>query len=197
MHWFTADLHLGHTTVAVKYRGFASAAAHDQQIIENIHRALRGDKSPELWILGDVALGGWRTTITALRQFDFPVHVVLGNHDRPAPNNMNGHRYLHEFAQLGGFASVSTVAKLSMSGSRVLLSHYPYSNAPGDTSNLEDFPEYRLRDKGIPVLHGHTHSQHRVSWSEKHTPQLHVGVDAWLLAPVSERQVRVVLDMSH
>ena len=36
-----------------------------------------------------------------------------------------------------------------------------------------------LRDAGNPVLHGHTRSTEKVSFSACGTPQLHVGWDAW------------------
>ena len=39
--------------------------------------------------------------------------------------------------------------------------------------------QWRLRDAGNPVLHGHTHSTEKVSFSACGTPQLHVGWDAW------------------
>lgn len=189
MIWFTSDLHLGHPVVALKHRGFASVEAHDAYLIRRIRKHLSPGET--LYILGDVALGGWRETITQLRDVTakVPTHVVLGNHDRPAPNNSVGHLYVPEFCELGGFASASVMASTTLRGTRVMLSHYPYSNAPGETSNLDEYGEFRLRDQGIPVVHGHTHSKEKFSLSALGTPQVHVGVDAWDYRPVSEREV--------
>ncbi|WP_051265718.1 metallophosphoesterase family protein [Nakamurella lactea] len=40
--------------------------------------------------------------------------------------------------------------------------------------------EYRLRDEGNWLLHGHTHSSEKVTSSR----EIHVGLDAWDLGPV-------------
>lgn len=188
----TSDLHLGHATGATVFRDFSSVAEHDAMILARIREAVRGIATPRLFILGDVALGGWRNSITQLRELPFEVHVVLGNHDRPAPNMSNGHNYLQEFMALGGFASVQTVARVQ----GFVLSHYPYDNAPGEAGNSDDFEEWRLRDRGIPLLHGHTHSKERFSLSSSGTPQVHVGVDAWGFKPVNIREIKELL-LSH
>lgn len=192
---FTSDLHLGHRTVS-EIRGFDSIEEHDRVVLGNISKAVRpGDT---LWILGDVAMGGWKETIVPLMEFvsanQINTHVVLGNHDRPAPNNRNGHAYVTEFATRGGFASVSTVAKISVEGRSLLMSHYPYD---GDHTEEARYDQFRLRDLGAPLLHGHTHSDQRVSHSNSGTLQIHVGLDAWGLKPVPLHQIKTIMEENN
>ena len=192
---FTSDLHLGHRTVS-EIRGFNSIEEHDRVVLGNISKVARpGDT---LWILGDVAMGGWRDNILPLMAlvagYRINAHAVLGNHDRPAPNNSNGHAYVSEFAMRGGFASVSTVAKISVEGRSLLMSHYPYD---GDHTEEERYDQFRLRDLGTTLLHGHTHSDQRVSRSSNGTLQIHVGLDAWGLKPVTLHQIKTIMEENN
>ena len=193
--FFTSDLHLGHRTVS-EIRGFNSIEEHDRVVLGNISKVVRpGDT---LWILGDVAMGGWRDNILPLMAlvagYRINAHAVLGNHDRPAPNNSNGHAYVSDFAMRGGFASVSTVAKISVEGRSLLMSHYPYD---GDHTEEERYDQFRLRDLGTTLLHGHTHSDQRVSRSSNGTLQIHVGLDAWGLKPVPLHQIKTIMEENN
>ena len=63
---------------------------------------------------------------------------------------------------------------------RVLLSHFPYA---GDSHDEDRYAQFRLRDEGIPLLHGHESFRERRT---KHgTWHINVGVDWWDYAPVA------------
>ena len=95
----------------------------------------------------------------------------------------SGHAHLTKFAELAGFASVHTSAKLHIGGRASLLSHFPYEgDTHGRTPDRET--QWRLRDEGVPIIHGHTHSSARYSTTSRGTAQFHVGVDAWEFKPV-------------
>lgn len=177
--WLTSDTHFGHQKVA-ELRGFDSVEAHDRTILHNLSKIPSGDV---LWHLGDVAMGGWKDTILPLRTLPFDIHAVLGNHDRPHPSMSSAHNHLAEFQTLGGFKSVQTMATIRFNGEDFLLSHFPYS---GDTDGRmeERFTQYRLRDEGKILIHGHTHSSYKWSSTAQGTSQIHVGLDAWNLKPV-------------
>lgn len=177
--FLTADLHLGHIKVA-NLRGFDNVEQHDATIIRHINKLVK--PSDTLWILGDVAMGGWKDTIVVLQQLPFRTHVVLGNHDRPHPSMSSAHNHLDAFQVLGGFESVQTEASINYNGGSFMLSHFPYS---GDHTDEDRFDQYRLRDLGVPLFHGHTHSNEKRSLSDNGTVQIHVGMDAWNLYPVS------------
>ena len=58
----------------------------------------------------------------------------------------------------------------------MLLSHFPYD---GDHTTTDREQQYRLRDLGLPIVHGHTHAAKIVTRSQEGTLQVHVGWDTW------------------
>jgi calcineurin-like phosphoesterase family protein len=68
----------------------------------------------------------------------------------------------------------------------VNLSHFPYD---GDSHGDDRYSELRLEDRGVPLIHGHTHNPNqKATVSNNGTPQFHVGWDAWL-EPVPETRI--------
>lgn len=79
------------------------------------------------------------------------------------------------------FASVQQSARRRIRGREVLLSHFPYQ---GDHSAEDRHTQWRLRNEGLPLLHGHTHSN-LVRLNQDNV--IHVGWDAWhRLVPLPE-----------
>ena len=77
---FIADLHFGHTNMAIK-RGFESAKEHDEHIISQWNKKVH--KRDCTWILGDVTMESSKS-YTLLNRLNGMKKVVLGNHDRPS-----------------------------------------------------------------------------------------------------------------
>ena len=186
--WFTADLHLGHRLVS-GLRGFDSTAEHDNAILGGIDDALSpGDT---LWILGDISSGTKRSETEALDRlrgwFDgngVDLHLVAGNHDGVHPMHRSAHRRLDDFLRV--FHTVQPFARRRIDGNRVWLSHFPWREG-GDHTAVDRYETVRLNDDGESwLLHGHTHSSERVDWGRR---QVHVGLDAWGLRPVSVDQI--------
>jgi calcineurin-like phosphoesterase family protein len=76
----------------------------------------------------------------------------------------------------------------------VYLSHFPYK---ADRTGPPRHPEWRLPNCSNILLHGHTHFEEKVSYDVNvwdpnlaRTPQIHVGLDAWNLCPVSHDDVQ-------
>lgn len=173
--WFTSDLHLGHQFMA-EFRGFDSVADHDITVLKSIAKRAAGHR---LFILGDIVMGGWVQNLPKVRLIGAAeVHIIIGNHDRVFAGNKNAFAHMENFIELSGADSVSAFGSIRVDGQRWMLSHFPYDDfdAQGDE---ERYMEYRLRDEGIPLLHGHTHSSNIVSQSDRGTKQVHVGWDAW------------------
>lgn len=184
--FFTSDLHFGHQRVA-EWRGFDGLAEHDDFLAQQWRSVVKdGD---EVWVLGDVALGGWANTVKIFDALPGTKHLVLGNHDRAHPINKNAHKHIATLALF--FETVQTAASLRAGGYDLMLSHFPYD---GDHTDEERYDEWRLRDCGRPLVHGHVHSTERFTRSATGTPQVHVGVDAWNWGPVPLRDVLVQLD---
>lgn len=187
--WVTSDLHFGHPFMA-KLRGFATTAAHDTHLLSGLtRRVLPGD---DLYVEGDFALAAWREALAAFAVVPGRKHLILGNHDRAHPMNSNGHTYQREY--LAVFDTVSTVAALRYNGTKVLLSHFPYD---GEGAGRADRPDrasqYRLRDEGAILLHGHVHDDVRFRLSAAGSPMVHVGLDAWELGPVTLHDALAVI----
>jgi calcineurin-like phosphoesterase family protein len=75
---FIADLHLGHTNMAL-HRGFSNVEEHDQYIITQWNSVV--NKRDVTYILGDVTMEK-KTSYPLLDHLNGVKHVVLGNHDR-------------------------------------------------------------------------------------------------------------------
>lgn len=150
--YVTSDLHLGHEKVA-KLRGFDSVQAHDELVINRWNCHVRGN-SPIVYVLGDVMMGDrdrGRKLLKGLRG----ELLVLGNHDRAAPNNKNGHRHIEAMGDV--WASVTTSASISYNGQKFLMSHYPYD---GDSQEESRFDQWRLRDSPLTRPRSFRRSSH-------------------------------------
>ncbi|SIG30645.1 serine/threonine specific protein phosphatase [Mycobacteroides abscessus subsp. abscessus] len=191
--WFVSDLHIGHALVAVIRaeragialpanpvdRQLAAIEWHDQTLAEKWDAIVHpGD---QVWDLGDNSSGtntAQMKSLAWLYQRPGEKHLVPGNHDRCHPMYRDAHKWQRDYLQV--FQSVQPFARRRIGGRTVLMSHLPYL---GDHTTAERYNQYRLRDEGAWLLHGHTHST--ASYLPYvHQRQLHVGVDAWNLAPV-------------
>lgn len=194
--WFTSDLHLGHLKVAEDraMREAITAPWADvvpgelQRFVVAWHdRALAfewdsvvGPKD-QVWILGDISSG---SSLAQHRALDWLAqrpgfkHLIPGNHDGCHPMHRDAHKW-QQIYQPSPFLSVQAFARRRIAGKNVLLSHFPYV---GDHTEEDRATQYRLRDEGEWLLHGHTHAEH--AQDGRHPHQINVGVDAWDMRPV-------------
>ena len=75
---FIADLHLGHTNLAI-HRGFSTVEEHDEYVIEKYNSVVH--KRDVTYILGDITMENSKS-YHLLDRLNGIKHVVLGNHDR-------------------------------------------------------------------------------------------------------------------
>lgn len=196
--FYTSDLHLGHPKVA-EIRGFSSVKAHDEAVLGNLAACLR--PRDRLFVLGDfTGSASRRTLIPALLAFHDIVpgekHLIAGNHDGVHPM---ARPRATDFVDYGiAFASIASAGSRKINGTRVLLSHFPYTRDRAETR----YPQWRLPNLGEWLLHGHTHGTEKatVGFSSKvigvdpanygfhhrftYSREIHVGLDAWDLSPV-------------
>lgn len=171
---YTADLHLGHALVA-RTRGFDDPEPHDAMVIEMWNQTV--DKNDIIYVLGDISCGREPYALTQLSSLPGRKRLIVGNHDSVHPMHRESHKRQRQFLEV--FESVQTFARRRAGGVEFLLSHFPYD---GDHTETERFNQYRLRDEGRWLLHGHTHSTTARS-SER---GINVGLDAWGMKMVSE-----------
>ncbi len=199
--WFSADSHFLHAMVA-KLRGFTSSAEHDEEVIRRWNAAIRPDDL--VWHLGDVGLGNEARVLERATRLNGRKQLVTGNHDPCWPGHRDSRK--HQRRWLDVFESVQAFAKVRLDGRLVLLSHMPYS---GDHVGEDRHTQFRLRDEGKWLIHGHTHQPNRLGPDPCYLTtmngadgtgitvprgrEVHAGLDAWDLRPVSEAGILSVI----
>ena len=181
--WLTSDTHFDHAFVA-RTRGFDTPEEHDAHIVREWN--MRVQPRDTVWVLGDFGMGTINRFYDTAKQLNGTKHLVTGNHDQCAPGFKQPNREVGD-VWLSVFDSIQQYGVLGYKGSRFLLSHYPYEDVhlakpvEGQTREHERdrHLQWRLRDLGVTLLHGHTHSTEKVSYSPAGTLQLHVGWDTW------------------
>jgi calcineurin-like phosphoesterase family protein len=194
LRFFTSDTHFGHKNI-IKYsnRPFADVSHMNEALIENWNALV----SPEdtVYHLGDVALGPWEDWDKVLTRLNGYKVLVVGNHERIFKGEKESRRERFVPLYEGWFDEIHhNVEGFHLSnGMKVNLSHFPYE---ADHMEKSRHMEFRLKDEGTVLIHGHTHAEHakmgqdaRVSRSQAGTLQIHVGQDAWNYRPVSETEV--------
>lgn len=173
--WFSSDLHFCHLKVA-SIRGFASTKIHDQTVIAIVNRLVKPDDV--FWLLGDMGVGKDEEILDRVSMLNGRKHLVTGNHDTPWPAHRNSKNT--QIQWLSVFDSVQAYAKQSVCGTDFLLSHFPYEG-DHDGAAYDRHKQYRLRDYGEPLLHGHTHTNRMITRPGDNIvgPVIHVGWDAW------------------
>lgn len=129
--------------------------------------------------LGDVALGSIAESMPLTALLNGRKFLVPGNHDwvSPATQSRVAIERFKPLYERAGWTILPEVIEGTRHGIRVLASHYPYA---GDTQDSDRHTAHRPVDRGIPLLHGHTHD--RENGPVGH--QFHVGVDAFDYAPI-------------
>lgn len=164
--FYTADTHFEHAFVAGT-RGFDTAEEHDEALITRINE--RTTKRDQLWILGDLGMGSLTKVLAHASKLHAELHLVLGNHDPGHPLHKGSHTKLKRYYEV--FESVSLHEQHKVGGRDVLLSHFPFH---GDHFPNDRHEAWRLRDTGLPLLHGHVHAEFVINGN-----QINVGVDSF------------------
>ena len=200
--FFTSDTHIGHELVA-GLRGFTinhpqtggfglnvevvSTAAHDAAVAKNWDSVVGPDDT--VFVLGDIAMNPKKAgAFEWFRERPGKKHLICGNHDAVAGFHSKALNEQQRPEWRDTFATIRDFAFLKIQGRRVALSHYPYEGE-GEREGEDRLTEVRLRDVGIPLLHGHTHARHQAHTSAAGTPMFHVGLDAWGLQLVPEEVI--------
>lgn len=174
--WFTSDLHFGHRRVA-DLRGFGDdTEAHDAHLMKEWAKRVHPDNI--VWVLGDLTVSKPAYALGLIADLPGRKHFISGNHDDCHPMHRDFHKKIGAYNEV--FESVSPFARQRWNGVNFLMSHFPYEKDRHDARYMQ----YRLRDEGEWLLHGHTHGPERREGRE-----IHVGLDAWDYAPVSLQEI--------
>lgn len=189
MRYWTSDTHFGHARIIdLCARPFNGVSHMNETLIKNWNDTVAPDD--EVFHLGDVALGPWIEWDSILTRLNGHIALMVGNHDRIFKGMREkeqlrfGEHYARWFEII---ADEATGIPVEPGLPLVNMSHFPYD---GDSHGEDRYADYRLEDKGVPLIHGHTHGRdQRATVSSKGTPQFHVGVDAWDFKPVPETEI--------
>ena len=180
--FFTSDLHIGHRFVAgtrnffdednvnEKDEAAPDTEAHDEWVADLWDSAVK--KGDTVFILGDVSVNGKQEVLDWIGARPGIKHLIAGNHDPVHPANVRS--LTHQKHWLEYFATIQPFLRRKLLGHSLLLSHFPYFGEGGRPGG-DRYTQYRLRDEGLPLLHGHTHGPERQVGH-----MLHVGLDAWM-----------------
>lgn len=196
--WLSSDTHFLHAMVA-GLRGFATSEEHDETVIERWNKLVR--PADFVWHLGDVGLGNEGKVLEQAARLNGRKHLITGNHDACWPGHRSARSRQRRWLEV--FESVQAFAKIRLDGQTALLSHFPYE---GDHTAEERHSQFRLRDEGEWLIHGHTHQDSQLGRSMRYLTimdpvtgapgvprplgrEVHVGLDAWNLRPAPEGDV--------
>lgn len=113
--------------------------------------------------------------------------LVPGNHDRVWAGDKRRDRWWDRYLTEGIDEIVDATTTVELAdGTVVDLDHFPYV---GDHMEEDRFREWRPKDRGRVLLHGHVHSSWRTNGR-----MINVGVDVWAYAPITEQRV---VDLVH
>lgn len=200
--WFSSDHHFNHANIInLSNRPFKATKTqsaieiHNEALIRNWNERVMPDDTG--FILGDFGMGDIDETLALIPRLMGTKVLVTGNHDRcfkggKRSKSMDPQEWEQVYID-AGFDRVFHNVALSQFGDYppVMLSHFPYT---GDHFDGDRYEEYRATDSGLPILHGHTHSDKAISYSKRGTLQIHVGVDTWKYAPVSYDRLKSVIE---
>lgn len=181
--FFTSDQHWFHKLVT-QLRGFgegeSAIRAHNDALIFGWESVV--GKDDIVWVLGDltVSSGSLPKALDIMGRLPGRKRLILGNHDPAHPMHRDAYKWIHKYDEV--FEYVSPFARIKVAGKNVLLSHFPYTL---DHTHDARFEQWRLKDEGEFLLHGHTHNSYKYSSKR----EMHVGVDAWDMAPVPLSEV--------
>ena len=200
--WFTADQHFGHARLLelseARGAAFTSVADMNARLVHNWNATVAPDDT--VWVLGDLDMHGKDATLDLVGRLVGTKILISGNHDACWGGVRDGWKQ-RDLYLAAGFAAVMDFAVTTLPtlpplrpqapATRVLLSHFPYA---GDSRDEDRYAQFRLRDEGIPLLHGHVHESFRERRSKKGTWGINLGVDWWDYRPVSAETLAHHLD---
>lgn len=179
--FFTADLHLGHAHILeLCQRPFANVEAMDEALLQRWNAIVGEDDL--VYVLGDVAMGSIEISLAKLGSLKGRKILIPGNHDRCSPEYPHRKqdwrawraRYLE-----AGFEAIHDALRITCGECELMLSHYPYREEE-DPHHGSAFLHSRLKDEGLPLVHGHVHG----AWLQRRR-MINAGVDVWDFRPVA------------
>lgn len=207
--FYTSDTHVGHRLVA-RERGFVhedwapefdqrtqsylpvpDTGAHDRALALYWDSTVRPQDT--IFILGDISISGSDYALDWHANRPGNKILIAGNHDPIWGFHRDSYKVYEKW--MGAFTAIMPFLRRKLEGHYFLMSHFPYVGTGAEGHGVEDrYPQFRLPDMGVPLLHGHTHGKEKAHISDEGTPELHVGLDAWDMQFVEQETVQAWLN---
>lgn len=175
--FFTADQHFGHRNI-IDFcdRPFKDVDHMNEMLIKNWNDTVAPEDT--VFVLGDFAMGKIYTTVQLARLLNGTKILVTGNHDRCWTPLPKADEWTKTYLDAGFDDVINLLPGTALGvGADFVASHFPYQ---GDSRDEDRYQEWRPRDEGKFLLHGHVHT----AWKQNGR-QTNVGVDVWDYRPVA------------
>lgn len=177
--FFTSDLHLGHGSIIdFCSRPYDSVNEMNEDLVRRWNDTVAPDD--EVTIVGDLAMGYLRDSLFFVGEMNGHKYLVPGNHDRMFRCLNSRRAHMEELYLEAGIERVlDEEFTVEIGEVTYLVSHFPYRGE--SVEDREDrYKVHRPIDRGMRLIHGHTHGKWRKSGR-----MVDVGVDAWGGYPVT------------
>lgn len=173
--WFTSDQHYFHKNVIVYCnRPYKDVEEMNAALIQNHNSVVAKDDT--VFHVGDFSLSKTGAGVI-LPQLNGKHILIAGNHDHCHPVQCKSTEKLERMKDIYlqyGFSEIHYEYELPTKYGPIKINHLPY------TDERERYMQYRTKDQGHWLLHGHVHEH----WKQKNR-QINVGVDVWNFTPVN------------
>jgi len=186
MIYFSSDHHFYHTNI-IRYckRPFETVEQMNEEMVKRWNEVVQPEDT--VYYLGDFAMA-YRAVEVFAPKLNGEKYLIMGNHDLCHPCNKKKSEIGRRVYLEAGFKTLELEKTIEIAGQEVLLTHMPYSQK--DPANPYDLKhqQYRPKDDGKWLLHGHIHEK----WKQKDR-MINVGVDVWDFYPVSITKIEAFL----
>lgn len=179
--FFTSDTHFGHKNI-IEYCGrpWDSVEEMNEGLVENWNKTVAPNDI--VYVLGDVCMGKIDDSLKYVKRLNGKKRLRPGNHDRcwvgnDKTHDKNGMPWVLRYGAVG--LPVTTERLFRTENDVFLMDHFPYE---GDHTDEDRYSEYRPKDEGLWLLHGHVHDEWVFRPVER---MINVGIDVWNYRPVA------------
>jgi calcineurin-like phosphoesterase family protein len=181
--FLTSDLHLSHQNI-IRFadRPYQNVSDMNLDLVERWNSVVGRDD--EVTIVGDLAMGKLDESLPYVKRLNGHKFLVPGNHDRMFGTEGTKYRLqVERYTDVGIETVLDGEFMVNIEGANYLVSHFPYGGE-SNTDREDRYLDERPTDRGMRLIHGHTHGLWRKSGR-----MVDVGVDAWGGYPVTFDQV--------
>lgn len=176
----TSDCHVNHVNILQYCRGAFASTVEDMN--DMLTQRWNDTVSPtdDVIILGDIVMGKRSESLEIVKTWHGNKFLVPGNHDNVHPMfaAKKNFQMMVEMYQAAGIVILPPVIQIVCDDITFDACHFPFD---GDHTGEVRFQEWRPKDSGNWLLHGHVHG----TGSAVGDRQIDVGVDAHNMTPVS------------